>query len=242
MAPIDKAIETITTRKDGADFVANGLVRIYRSPSPLVTPELRQEIKTALLGFKYWVDEPGGKDLLSMWNENHPINYHAAQFLAGQLFPEETFTNNGKPGRWHAAAGRARGCCAGSTSRRRPASPSGTPTTATSTPCAALLNLAELAKDPRVARRAAMLLDVMFFDMAIDSFRGSYGTSHGRTYAAGHRRRRRQRGHHRPAADRLGHGRAGQAGQRRPPTTWPPASATRWRAPSRRSASTCPRS
>ena len=39
------------------------LVRIYRSPSKLVTPELRQEIKTALLGLKYWVDEPGGKDL-----------------------------------------------------------------------------------------------------------------------------------------------------------------------------------
>ena len=50
---------------------------------------------------------------------------------------------------------------------------------------AALLNLAELADDPEIARRSAMLLDVMFFDMAIDSFRGSYGTSHGRTYADG---------------------------------------------------------
>jgi hypothetical protein len=47
---------------------------------------------------------------------------------------------------------------------------------------AALLNLAELADDERLRRRAAMLLDVMFFDMAVDSFRGTYGTSHGRTY------------------------------------------------------------
>jgi hypothetical protein len=32
-----------------------------------------------------------------------------------------------------------------------------------------------------VAKKAAMLADVMFFDMAVDSFRGSYGTAHGRT-------------------------------------------------------------
>jgi hypothetical protein len=45
----------------------------------------------------------------------------------------------------------------------------------------ALLNLTELAQDERVRRRAAMLLDVMFFDMAVDSFQGTYGTSHGRS-------------------------------------------------------------
>ena len=36
-----------------------------------------------------------------MWNENHSINYHSAQFLAGQFFPEDTFTNTNKPGTWH---------------------------------------------------------------------------------------------------------------------------------------------
>ncbi len=47
---------------------------------------------------------------------------------------------------------------------------------------APLLNLADFAEDEEIATKAAMLLDVMFFDMAVDSFRGTYGTSHGRTY------------------------------------------------------------
>ena len=45
-----------------------------------------------------------------------------------------------------------------------------------------LLNLADFAQDAEIAQAAGMLLDVMFFDMAVDSFRGVYGTSHGRSY------------------------------------------------------------
>ena len=45
-----------------------------------------------------------------------------------------------------------------------------------------LLNLADFAQDSEIATRATMILDVMFFDMGVDSFRGTYGTSHGRTY------------------------------------------------------------
>ena len=181
LAPIDKAIDTITTRKDGADFVANGLIRIYQSPSKLVTPELRQKIKTALLGMRYWVDEPAGKDLMSMWSENHQINYHAAQFLAGELLSGETFTNNGKPGRWHAAAGRRR-VLKWIDVKAKTGFTEWDSNNCFINTSAALMNLAELAKDPVVAKRAAMILDVMFFDIAVDSFRGSYGTPHGRTY------------------------------------------------------------
>jgi hypothetical protein len=180
-APIDKAIDTITTRKDGADFVANGLIRIYQSPSKLVTPELRQKIKTALLGMRYWVDEPAGKDLMSMWSENHQINYHAAQFLAGELLSGEIFTNNGKPGRWHAAAGRRR-VLKWIDVKAKTGFTEWDSNNCFINTSAALMNLAELAKDPVVAKRAAMILDVMFFDIAVDSFRGSYGTPHGRTY------------------------------------------------------------
>ncbi len=184
--PIDEkavrgAVESLRARRDGGDFMANGLLRIlHYEDSPLLSEQLRAEIKDALLGFKYWVDEPGGRDLLSMWSENHQINYHVAQYLAGQRFARDIFRNSGKPGRWHQQQGRERilkwidikartgfnewdsNNCYGST-------------------MAALLNLVELADDDRLRRRAAMLLDVMFFDMAVDSFRGTYGTSHGRS-------------------------------------------------------------
>jgi hypothetical protein len=181
---IRKAIDTIVNRVDGADFAANALLRMLHSPSPLLKAGLRQDIKRALLGLKYWVDEPGGKDLLSVWSENHQINYHAAQFLAGELFGEDTFKNTVKLGTYHRDLGRARVLRWIDVKARSGFSEWDSNNCFINT-SAALMNLAELARDPEVAKRAAMILDVMFFDIAADSFRGSYGSPHGRTYPRG---------------------------------------------------------
>jgi hypothetical protein len=181
---IRDALVMVRARRDNADYAANALLRIYGYKSPLLSAAMRQEIKQALLGFKYWIDEPSGPELAYMWNENHSINYHSAQFLAGQFFPEDTFTNTSKPGTWHKATARER-LLRWIALRSRSGFQEWDSNNCYVSIMAALLNLAELADDPEIARRSAMLLDVMFFDMAIDSFRGSYGTSHGRTYADG---------------------------------------------------------
>jgi hypothetical protein len=181
---IRDGVTMVRERRDNADYTANALLRIHSYRSPLLSPALRQEIRQALLAFKYWIDEPSGQELAYMWNENHSINYHAAQFLAGQFFPEDTFTNTNKPGTWHKATARER-LLRWIALRARTGFQEWDSNNCYVSIMAALLNLAELADDPEIARRAAMLLDVMFFDMAIDSFRGSYGTSHGRTYADG---------------------------------------------------------
>lgn len=181
---IRDGVAMVLQRKDNADYTANALLRIYSYRSPLLSEALRQEIKKALLAFKYWIDEPGGQELAYMWNENHSINYHAAQFLAGQFFPQDTFTNTSKPGSWHKATARER-LLRWIALRARTGFQEWDSNNCYVSIMAALLNLAELADDPEIARRSAMLLDVMFFDMAIDSFRGSYGTSHGRTYPDG---------------------------------------------------------
>jgi hypothetical protein len=181
---IRDALVLVRERRDNADYTANALLRIYSYRSPLLSESLRQEIKKALLGFKYWIDEPSGPELAYMWNENHSINYHAAQFLAGQFFPQDTFTNTNKAGAWHKSTARER-LLRWIALRARTGFQEWDSNNCYVSIIAPLLNLAELADDPEIARRAAMLLDVMFFDMAIDSFRGSYGTSHGRTYADG---------------------------------------------------------
>ena len=181
-APIRSALKTLQARRDGSDFLAAGLIRIcYAARSPLVRPELRAEIRDTLLGFKYWMDEPG-EEFLSIWSENHQIMYHSAEYLAGRLFPDEVFTNNGKTGRWHADHAR-RKILRWIHIKARVGFSEWDSNTYYPITMAALLNLADLAPEPEVASRAAMLLDVMFFDMAVDSFRGVYGTSHGRTYA-----------------------------------------------------------
>jgi hypothetical protein len=179
--PIRHAMETIRARHDGSDFLAAGLIRIdHYADSPLLPPGIRDQIRDVLTGFKYWMDEPG-KDLLSMWSENHQIMYHAAEYLAGSRYPDDLFPNHGKTGRWHAEKARRRilrwidlkarvGFSEWDSNVYYPIT------------MAALLNLTDFAPDAEIAHRAAMLLDVMFFDMAVDSLRGTYGTSHGRTY------------------------------------------------------------
>jgi hypothetical protein len=178
---IRDALEFVHARHDCSDFRVAGLIRIYHyGDSPLLDPRLRSQIREALLGFKYWMDEPG-KDLLSMWSENHQIAYHSAEYLVGSVFPDAIFTNNGKTGRWHAETARRKvrawirikaltGFAEWDSNTYYPVT------------MAALLNLTDFAPDPEIAKQARMLLDVMFFDMAVDSFRGTYGTSHGRTY------------------------------------------------------------
>ena len=179
-AALQRSLDKIRRRDDTADFDAVLLLRLLGQGGPLLTAELQREIRTVLIGFKYWVDEPG-RDLLSMWSENHQIGYHTAEYLAGQFFPDELFPNHHRSGRQHRDAARERiqrwigikarvGFSEWDSNSYYPVTMS------------ALLALAELADEPEIARRAAMLLDVMFFDMAVDSFRGTYGTSHGRTY------------------------------------------------------------
>ncbi len=179
-AVIRRALTKIDAREDTADFDAVALLRLYDQPSPLLSAELRQQIRATLLRFKYWVDEPG-RDLLSMWSENHQIGYHTAEFLAGQFFPEEIFSNNGQTGAAHRTAARTRILrwidLKAKTGFSEWDSNSYYPVT-----MSALFALAESADDPVIAGRATMMLDLMFFDMAVDSFRGTYGTSHGRTY------------------------------------------------------------
>ncbi len=53
--------------------------------------------RATVLGFKYWPDEPG-VDSLCTWTENHYILYSSAAYLAGQLYPDQTFSNAGQMG------------------------------------------------------------------------------------------------------------------------------------------------
>ena len=185
--PIRDAIRFVNKREDTADFRVAALVRIYAmASSPVVsgkviTAALLGDIRKALLGFKYWCDEPGGDSLMGTWSENHQMLFHSGEYLAGQLFPNETFTNNGKTGSWHMQ--HARPLVLGWINAKAKAGFSEWDSNAYfPEDIASLLNLADYSGDTQISSRASMLLSVMFFDMAVDSFHGTYGTSHGRCY------------------------------------------------------------
>ncbi|MDX1695340.1 MAG: hypothetical protein R3208_16370 [Ketobacteraceae bacterium] len=180
-------IEKLRARRDTSDFNLNSLVRmLYQyGDSPLwrtsdYGPDLKADIVALVLGFKYWIDEPGIDDMV-YWSENHQILFHACAFLMGQMFPDAVFTNSGMTGmelknkhrpmllRWLEL--RARAGFSEWHSNNYYEEDIGP-----------LLNLVDFADDPLVARNAEGVAQLLLLDMALYSHGGVFGGSHGRTF------------------------------------------------------------
>jgi hypothetical protein len=102
---IEALIETIAAinRREGGSEVCLlallGMIHRYASHSAF-PPALREPLEQCVLGFKYWLDEPG-QDPMDYSSESHEIIFHACEVLAGQLYPARTFVNAAQTGQWH---------------------------------------------------------------------------------------------------------------------------------------------
>jgi hypothetical protein len=179
--PFTEAIEHVDARIDCADFAVAGLLRslfLHRAAMPA---ELVAEVERCLLGFRYWWDEPG-PDRMCFHTENHQILFHSNELLAGQLFGDRVFGNTGTPGaarvahatplveRWlalRAAAGWSEWLANGYTEHN----------------LLALLNLHDFAASAELRAAAGRLVDVLLFELSLHSYRGVFGSTHGRSYA-----------------------------------------------------------
>ena len=151
----------------------------------LLPPDLRAAHRGRTCGrFKYWFTDPqpaGVVDQRYYWSENHRLLFHADEYLAGQAFPNDTFTNDGNTGAWHQE--RARGFISdwldekarfGFTEWHSDVYYQKT--------LDALLTVVEWVDDPVLSRRASMVLDLLLFDIALHVQKGNNGATHGRSY------------------------------------------------------------
>jgi len=181
-APVRAAIRFIEQRNDTADFRVPALIRLLETAKPGAIPAaLAADMRKAIVGFKYWCDEPGPDNLMGDWSENHQMLFHSSEYLAGQMFPAEVFPNNRQTGLQHRTHARPL-VLQWINTKARAGFSEWDSNAYFPEDIASLMNLADFARDREISTRAAMLLDVIFFDMAVDSFHGTYGTSHGRTY------------------------------------------------------------
>ncbi len=179
--------EFIAARKDCADFVIQGILRLMAwerdSDNPRLSPQIHAMMKDTVLGFKYWVDEPGDT-VMYMGSENHRFLFHVAEWLAGLLFPTEEFTNSRQNGLFHSQKGyvyitewlRQRGRFGFDEWHSNAYYPI----------CIApLINVYDFASHEgqhKLRQMAGAVLDYMFFNLAADSLNGVLGTTHGRSY------------------------------------------------------------
>ena len=94
--------EFIAARNDCADFVIQGILRLmfWERQERHLSPEISALMKDTVLGFKYWIDEPGDT-VMYMGSENHRLLFHVAEWMAGLLFPADEFTNSRQNGLYH---------------------------------------------------------------------------------------------------------------------------------------------
>lgn len=170
----------IDERNDCADFALHGLIRLlYQFPDAL-SADLTARIRTTVLSFKYWPDEPG-VDSLCTWTENHQILYAAGAYLMGQMFPDETFPNAGHSGRHKMESARPR-ILRWLDFRFRTGFSEWLSNVYYDEDFIALLSLVDFCEDEELVQRASMVLDLMLFDVALNSFQGLFGSTHGRSY------------------------------------------------------------
>ena len=96
-AIVAATLGTIEDRHDCSDFSILPILRLWRDARATLTPTTQKRLRDAILGYRYWLDEPGD-DVMWFWSENHVLCFHTAQWIAGDLFPDATFTNSGDTG------------------------------------------------------------------------------------------------------------------------------------------------
>ena len=180
---IEAALDYIDERRDCSDFVMLGIVRMMYmfGRSPLLDKRLVSRAERTLLSFKYWPDEPG-VDSMCTWTENHQIMFAVNEYLAGQLFPDRTFEGSGLTGVERMERARRR-ILRWMEMRYLTGFSEWLSNVYYDEDITAMANLVDFCSDETIRRRAPIILDLIFLDMALNSLDGVFGSTHGRSYA-----------------------------------------------------------
>lgn len=179
-APVFAKIDAF---QDTSDFDMMRLMALWHGHRRRLDPGLRTAIEQRFTGFRYWYTDPlpeGVVDEKWFWSENHRLIFHTLEYLAGRGLPRATFAITGETGRTHAARGRER-IVEWLDEKAAYGFSEWHSDVYYAKDVEPLLLLTELA-EPDIARRAAAMLDVVLYDLALHQVQGNVGVTHGRSY------------------------------------------------------------
>ena len=198
--------------KETADFHSTDLLRLLYlfSDSVIIPPWVKLDVELALTWFKYWWDEPPAKNPannqdqkeMTMWSENHQILFSQSQILAGAMFRNRNFPRSGtdtsgkiRNGQVHVNEGLPRverwldlrlrfgfGEWNSPVYYNEDFPPLFNLVDFCGIAGKTAMNDKERQAWNRIKVKAAMVLDILIFDLARFNCRGSFGVTAGRAY------------------------------------------------------------
>jgi hypothetical protein len=186
---IQDDLDRLVRREDTSDFKLPGLLwMLYEySDSDQLSGEILANTKNTLLQHKFWPNErlnepdPEKSDSMVYVTENHFILYASSAYLAGQLYPDEVFAASGETGAEKMETFRPR-VMRWLELRYKSGFSEWLSNVYYDEDIPALVALVDLAEDEEISTLAAMVLDLMTADMALNQYAGAFGSTHGRTY------------------------------------------------------------
>ena len=174
------SLDYIKEKRDCSDFYLPPLLLFLQKWGDRLDESLLAETRAAILDYRYWIDEPGD-DVMWFFSENHAFMFHTSQYLAGSLYPEETFLRSGREGYAHRAVGLERlrewfriylayGYAEWNSITYIPVDMIG------------FFSLLHMAPDQEIVDLARQSLDKTFEIFALHDFHGVVSSSFGRTY------------------------------------------------------------
>ncbi|MCD6509174.1 MAG: hypothetical protein J7L11_02125, partial [Thermoprotei archaeon] len=174
------SLDFVNRRRDCSDFQLAGILRLWYLFKDELPEPLRKGIRKCILNFRYWLDEPGN-DVMCFLTENHAILFHSCEYLAGQEFPNEIFSNSGMSGKDHELKAlhmienwmklhEGRGFIEWYSSTYYPLD------------LLALLNIHDFCDSSYLRGKSRELLDEIFRQAALATFKGVWAAPQGRAY------------------------------------------------------------
>jgi hypothetical protein len=179
---IENGISKLQDVENMPDFRWSSVVRlIYLDLNKSkIDDDIRDAMFDALGKSKYWFTESETNTAI-VYTENHQILCHSAEYLIGQLFPNDTFTYSGMTGQDHIEHGRFL-INRWLDWRAQFGFSEWNSNTYLNPDITALVNLVDFAMDEEIARKAAMILDTIAFTFANNFFKKRFATTMGRCY------------------------------------------------------------
>jgi hypothetical protein len=177
---LDGTLKYISSEYDCADFRFVNLVRILYDYGDLIPAAYRSKIDDVLLNFRYWWDEPG-ENSMCYWSENHQILFASAEYLIGQLYPEEIFPNSGLRGKQHMEKARIR-MLDWFEMRWNYGFIEYYSEVYYNEDVGALINIIDYAGDKELVIKSQMIMDLLFYDVASQNINTMFSSVSGRAY------------------------------------------------------------